>query len=192
MGTPDTGPLWDGDPDDLEDGQGDQNDRRGGGLTESPGGRKPETSPGRSQPRLIRRAWSPEPVERPAVDPELPGMPWPERCAEAIRYAALRAEHWLSRQGVLREWLRLTLWAGIALLAAALLVVPPATMLLRGVAEWSGLVESIVLNVTSTVMGLPPIVIAVGSALLAARLLGRRWHSRRGRRRYHDPDDPYA
>ena len=88
MGTPDTSPLWDGDPHDLEDGQGDQIDRCGGGLAESPGGRKPETSPGRSQPRLIRRAWSPEPVERPAVDPELPGMPWPERWHPAAHCSA--------------------------------------------------------------------------------------------------------
>ena len=189
MGTPDNGALWDRDPDDVED---DQDDQCGGGLSEITGGRKPETRPARSHSPLIRRAWKPEPVERPAVDPELPGMPWPERCAETIRYAALRAEHWLSRQGALREWLRLTVWAGIALLAAALLVVPPVTMLLRGVAEWSGLVETTVLNVTSTAMGLPPIVIAVGSVLLAARLLGRRWQSRRSRRRYHDPDDPYA
>ena len=90
--------------------------------------------------------------------------------------------------------LRLNLWVGIALLAAALLVVPPVTVLLRGVAEWSGLIETTVSSITATVMGLPPIVIAISSVLIGAKLLTRRWQTRRSRRRYqqHDQNDPYA
>jgi hypothetical protein len=183
MGTPDTGPLWDRDPGDGP--CGDQ-------LPENTAGRGREAAPGRPRLRLVRRVWRPGPVGPPEVDPGLPGMPWPERCAEAIRYAALRAEHWLSSQGVLREWLRLTLWAGIALLAAALLVVPPATLILEGVASWAGLIEATMSSINATVMGLPPIVIATGSVLLAARLLNRRWHTRRGQRRSRDQDDPYG
>ena len=183
MGTPDTDPLWDRGPDEEHD--GDQ-------LPANPGDRKHGTEPGRSQSRLIRLAWKPEPIEPPTVDPELPEMPWPERCAEAIRYAFLVAEHWLSRQGVLREWLRLTLWVGVALLAATLLVVPPVTMLLRGVVECSGLIEKTVSSITATVMGLPPIVIAIGSILIGARLLNRRWQTCRSRRRFQDQDDPYG
>ena len=79
------------------------------------------------------------------------------------------------------------------LLAAALLVVPPVTMLLEGVAEWAGLVESTSSNVVATVMGLPPIVIAISSVLIAAKLLSRSWQRRKRRHRgYQDPNDPYA
>jgi hypothetical protein len=176
--------LLDRDPDDGPDGDG---------LAENPGNPKRKTGSQRSHQRVIRWVWNPEPIKSPTVDPELPKMPWPERCAEAIRYAFLRGEHWLSRQGVLREWLRINLWVGVALLAASLLVVPPVTMLLTGVAEWSGLIETTVLNVTATVLGLPPIVIAIGTLLIAARLLTRRWQARRSRRRYqnHEQNDPY-
>ena len=119
-------------------------------------------------------------------------MPWPERCAEAIRYAFLAAEHWLSRQGVLREWLRLNVLIGIALLAAALLIVPPVTLLLEGVASWAGLVETTMSSITATVLGLPPIVIAAGSLLIGAKLLSRSWQRRKRRPRgYPDHHDPY-
>ena len=131
------------------------------------------------QLELVRKAWRPAPIRKPEVDRDLPDMPWPERCAEAIRYAFLVVEHWLSEQGVLREWIRLNLWVGIGLLAAALLVVPPITLLLEGVAEWSDLVETTTLNVTSTVMGLPPIVIAISTLLIVIKLLSRSWQRRR-------------
>ena len=91
---------------------------------------------------LVRAAWDPEPVDPPQIDRDLPGLPWPERSAESIRFTALSTEHWLSRRGVLREWLRLNLWVGTALLALALLVVPPVTMLLEGTAEWSELIRA--------------------------------------------------
>ncbi len=142
--------------------------------------------------RLARSAWNPEPVEPPQIDRELPSLSWPERAAEALRYAALAAEHWVSRRGVLREWLRLNLWVGIALLAFALLVVPPVTMLLEGTAEWSELVKATALNVTATIAGLPPVVIAIATALVAYKLLRRNWLRRRSRGRYHDHGDPYG
>jgi hypothetical protein len=137
---------------------------------------------------LVRKAWRPTPIEKPQIDRDLPGMPWPERCAEAIRYAFMVAEHWLSQQGVLREWIRLNLWVGVGLLVTALLIVPPVTLLLEGVAEWSELIERSALNVTSMVMGLPPIVIAVSTLLIVIRLLSRSWQRRRQRRGYQGQD----
>ena len=183
MQTPEDDPLWDRDPDRDDQSQ----------LPAETSDPKKADEPKRLKLELVRQAWKPEPIEQPSVDPQLSGMPWPERCAEAIRYAFLAAEHWLSRHGVLREWLRLNLWVGVALLAAALLVVPPVTMLLEGVAEWSSLVESTSSNVVATVMGLPPIVIAISSVLIAIKLLSRSWQRRKRRQRgYHDPHDPYG
>ncbi|MFT4549025.1 MAG: hypothetical protein ACI8XO_000281 [Verrucomicrobiales bacterium] len=182
MQTPEEDPLWDGDLEGSDENQLPANTSR-----PHDGGDGPK----RFQLELIRKAWKPEPIEKPTIDPELPKMHWPERCAEAIRYAFLTAEHWISRHGVLREWLRLNLWVGVALLAAALLVVPPVTMLLEGVAEWASLIESTTSNVVATVMGLPPIVIAISSVLILIKVLSLRWQRRKRRRGYQDQNDPY-
>ncbi len=142
-----------------------------------------------SSGRLVRRVWRPDPVDHPEVDADLPKLPWPERCAEAIRYAFLSAEHWLSPKGVLREWLRVSLWIGVSLLAAALLVVPPVTLLLEGAVEWTGLVSATASNIVATVTGLPPVVIALGSLFIGYRLLRRHLARRRQQRGYRE--DPY-
>jgi hypothetical protein len=182
MQTPENDPLFDGDRD--EDQLPADTSHRSG------------EEPKRFHLELIRQAWKPQPIERPTIDPDLPTMPWPERSAEVIRYAFFGAEHWISRRGFLREWVRTNLWVGVCLLAAALLVVPPVTMLLKGVAEWAALVENIVSNITTTVMGLPPIVIAISSVLILAKVLSRQWQRRRSRQRYQhqdqDPNDPYG
>ena len=140
---------------------------------------------------LSERIWHPEPVPPPRVDIELTRMPWPERTAEVIRYSALRAERWLSPNGALREWIRLNLRAGVVLLAFALLLVPPLTLVLKGGAEWSALLKSTLLNVSDTVMGMPPIVIALGALLIGGRFFQRRWLGRRRGRPAYREQDPY-
>jgi len=172
-------PLWDPDDEELHDHLA-QDREEGSGLTGARKGRQ----------GYLRKIWRPRPIRRPEVDSDLPKMPWPERCAEALRYATHKVEHWLSSRGVLREWIRLNLWIGVGLLALALLVVPPVTILLEGVADWSGLLKTTALNVTAIVMGLPPIVIAAASLFIVIKLLSRSW---RRRRRQHDcRDDPYS
>ena len=177
---PDT--LWDRDPDEEQDEPQ---------VQPPPGLRTHEPLSRRRRRGLLDHLWKPRPIERPTIDAELESMPWPERCAEAICYAFLLAEHWLSRQGVLREWLRLNVWVGVALLAAALLIVPPVTLLLEGVAGWAGLVQMSVSSITATVLGLPPIVIAISSGLIAAKLLSRSWQRRKRRPDYPDQHNPY-
>jgi hypothetical protein len=148
---------------------------------------RPESNP----TGLTTKVWHPEPVEAPRVDPDLTRMSWPERAAEVIRFSALRLERWVSAKGALREWLRLNLRIGIVVLAVALLVVPPVSLLLRGTSEWSVLLKSTLLNVSDTVMALPPIVIALGALLIGGRFLQRRWMGRKRRPNYreHDPYD---
>ena len=180
----DPDPLWDSDPSE------EQNQSQ---LGDRPSTTASHETVGRPRRRgLIHYLWKPRPIKQPTIDPALPKLPWPERCAEALRFTFLRAEHWLSRQGVLREWLRLNLWFGIALLAAAVLIVPPVTLLLEGVASWAGLVETTMSSVTATVMGLPPIVIAASSLLIGTKFLTTRWRRRkRHHRGYPDHHDPY-
>jgi hypothetical protein len=61
-------------------------------------------------------------LELPGIDPELTRLGAIERTAETLRYSALRAEHWLSPTGLLREWLRrilrLAAWSADAVIVA--------------------------------------------------------------------------
>lgn len=149
--------------------------------------REPETHPPAKRPEsgLALRVWDPKPVPEPRVDPDLPELPWPARSAEVIRYGLARAEHWLSPGGLLREWLRLNLWGALVLSAAAVLVVPAVTAVLKGAVTWSALGADIVANVTSAALKLPPVVLAAACLWLGYRLLRRHWPRRRpeGRQR---------
>lgn len=141
--------------------------------------------------RIARRIWNPVPVPAPRIDPHLVRLSWPERSAEVVRHALLSAEHWLSGGGILREWLRLNIWVAVILTLAAVLVVPPVTAVLEGAAEWTGLLSKIVGNVTGAILGLPPIILGIATALIAWKIIQRR-RGARGARRYRDDYDGYG
>ena len=145
--------------------------------------------PAHRPPRVVGRVWQPEPVRPPVILRELPRLTWPERCAESIRFILLTAEHWLSSGGVMREWIRLNLRVAVCLLAAAVLVVPPVTFILESTAEWAALIAATARNVSGTILGLPPVVVALSSIYLLARFVHRRLSLRRRypQDRHHDP-----
>lgn len=128
---------------------------------------------------LIPPLWNPIPVPPPAIAMNLGELAWPERSSEVICFTLLSVEHWLSRSGFLREWLRVNLWLAVILTLTAVLLVPPLTALLAGAAEWTSLGGSVVDNIHDAVLKLPPIVLAIASVLLAAAILQRHWNQRR-------------
>lgn len=138
-----------------------------------------------------RFLWNPVPVPRPQIDEDLASLSWPERSVEVIGFAVFSVEHWLSRGGVLREWLRLNLWLAVLLTLAAVLVVPPVTALLEGAAEWSSLGGEIVENITSSILRLPPVVLAIATLLLVIKVGQRHWQRRRSRASYETENYPY-
>lgn len=139
--------------------------------------------------QLARRVWNPTPIPKLSIPADLEKLSWPERSAEVVRHAALSVEHWISRSGWLREWIRLNLWIGIVLIVATLVVVPPVTALLEGVRDWTGLLGATVGNINVAVATLPPIVLAIATAFLAVKLIQRHRANRRPQRRH--PYDPY-
>ena len=139
--------------------------------------------------QMTRRVWHPAPVPKPKITPDLERLCWPERSAEVVCHALLSLEHWLSRGGWLREWIRLNLWIAVVLIVISLLVVPPVTVVLEGVRDWTSLVSATVGNINTAVGKLPPIVLALATAFLVVKLI--QWHrlTRRPQRR---PDyNPY-
>jgi hypothetical protein len=118
-------------------------------------------------------------VPEPTIDPALLRLGWWERSAEVIRFTLLCLEHWLSQRGILREWLRLNLWAAAVLAAASVLVIPPLTSVLEGAAEFTGLFGKIVGNMTEAALKLPPVVLGFATLALLSRVLFRQWRQRR-------------
>lgn len=94
--------------------------------------------------RLQFPGWRPRPLTPPTVAAGLSSLPAPRRCAEVLRFSLLRAEHWLSPGGTLREWLRLQLWLALWLAIPAALVVPVFTAWLSAFTGWSTLLAEIV------------------------------------------------
>tara|TARA_R110002096_G_scaffold288290_1_gene481992 strand:+ start:1421 stop:1948 length:528 start_codon:yes stop_codon:yes gene_type:complete len=140
----------------------------------------PVAHKGKSKPlQVLRHLWNPAPVPKPRIDPHLDELSWPERSGEVIGFTVLSLEHWLSQGGVLREWLRLNLWLAVLFTLFAVLFVPPVTALLEGAAEWSALGGDIVENITTAILRLPPVVLAIATLLLVVKLLQRQWSKRR-------------
>lgn len=77
-----------------------------------------------------------KPIERPQVDRSLAALPPIERAAEVLRYSILKAEHWLSPRGHLRNWARLNILAALFIGIPALFIVPVVTYLLGQFATW--------------------------------------------------------
>lgn len=105
------------------------------------------TPPRRSRlGQLAAKAMQPTVVERPTVDPKLESLGAMERAGETLRYTTLRAEHWLSPQGTLREYLRLNLRLALYLAIPAVILTPILTLLLTTAVTWSAILVEIARN----------------------------------------------
>lgn len=91
---------------------------------------------------LITTTWSPQPLAPPHVDPELPQFSGVERSAEVFRYSFRLTEYWLSPGGFFREWIRLNVRIGLALLVPSVLVVPLVTYTLQQFSVWTDLLTT--------------------------------------------------
>lgn len=80
--------------------------------------------------------WNPLPITAPQVDQELAQLSGPQRMIESLRFFILSAEHWISADGVLREWLRVMCKLGILVLCPLVIFMPTVTFALWQVALW--------------------------------------------------------
>ena len=112
--------------------------------------------------RLFR--WNPQPITPPEIDPDLGELNPLVRAAEVMSYSARRLEHWLSPNGILREWVRLNFLVAAIIAVVGFLVVPVLACLLGGIAECIALILQIV---TGTIA----IAVAVITSLIIVRYL---------------------
>ena len=95
---------------------------------------------------FLATAWQPMPLAMPAPVETLSGLGFMERSAVALAYQVLRLEYVLSPAGHLRAWALVSLKIGLLLAIPAILVVPPVTWILAGMATWSAHLAAIALN----------------------------------------------
>ena len=91
----------------------------------------------------IKDSWKPAPITPPTVDPDLQHLHPLTRSAESIRYSILRVEWWISKGGVVREWLRHNTRCAVFLGIPAVMVVPIVTFILFQVVRWTAMLNSI-------------------------------------------------
>ena len=91
----------------------------------------------------IKQSWKPAPIDPPTVDPDLQHLHPLTRSAESIRYSILRIEWWISKGGVVREWLRHNARCAVFLGIPAVMVVPIVTFILFQIVRWTAMLNSI-------------------------------------------------
>jgi hypothetical protein len=109
----------------------------------------------------------------PRVDPRLIKLTPLERAAEVIRYSFLRAEYWLSPDGVMRRRIRFAvrLWAYVMIAA---LIAPGITAVIQHVTGWTAMSAEIVQNIAEIPLGLCKFLLACFAVVILFRLLFRR------------------
>lgn len=116
-------------------------------------------------------AWlRPSPVPPPRVDPGLTTLSAIERSAEVLRYTARCGEHWISPEGLLREWLRHILRLTTAVAIPAVFMAPLITLLLGRLLSWTATAVQIANNISEI-----PAKLSSGMFLLGVGYLIVRW-----------------
>ena len=109
----------------------------------------------------MKLSWRPMHLLQPSVDPLFPRMGILERTAESLRYCLLKAEHWLSPGGFLREWLRNNSKVAVLLGIPVLLVMPVLLLLFTQIVSFSTLLMMIAKNIAMAVMALLAALVAL-------------------------------
>jgi hypothetical protein len=112
-------------------------------------------------------------LNEPQVDPKLTSLTPLERTAEILRYSVLRAEYWLSPDGVMRQRVRfaLRLWVYVAVAA---LIAPGVTAVIQHVTGWTAMSAEIVRNIAQIPLGLGKFLLGAAVIAIALRLVFRR------------------
>ena len=96
--------------------------------------------------QAFKVVWNPQPIPRPVVDPHLAHLNGPQRMVESITFFALACEHWISSDGVLREWLRINSRLGLLILSPMLMFMPTISFGLWQIALWTAFLVLITKN----------------------------------------------
>jgi len=123
---------------------------------------------------LIERSkleWNPQPVTAPAVDPRLKELSGSQRVIESIRFFALSAEHWISADGILREWLRVMCKLGVLIICPLVIFMPTVTFALWQIALWVAFLVAITNSLILFPLGALAAITLCGTLVIVVRAL---------------------
>jgi hypothetical protein len=115
----------------------------------------------------------PTQLNPPRVNRQLTSLTPLERAAEVLRYSVLRAEYWLSPDGVMRQRVRFAVRLWVYVMIAAL-IAPGITAVIQRVTGWTAMSAEIVRNITEIPLGLGKFLLACFALMILFRLLFRR------------------
>jgi hypothetical protein len=123
---------------------------------------------------VVRPRWTPMPVPEPHIDPHLTQRHPIERSAIVLTFWMLKAEHWISSGGFLREWIRLNAYAALVVAVPTFVIVPVITALLTQFVTWTALLATIIKNlVMAQCLGMTCIGLLVGLYVALKMFLSR-------------------
>jgi hypothetical protein len=94
----------------------------------------------------LKLEWNPQPISAPQVDDDLGNLNGVQRMVESIRFFVLTVEHWVSSEGVLREWLRIMLKIALVVVCPLAIFMPTVTFALWQIALWTAFLAVITQN----------------------------------------------
>ena len=127
-----------------------------------------------NRPTLLARflaAWTPTPIPKPQIDPQLDELTMLQRIAEVCRYACLRLEYAVSSGGTLRAWVRVNLMVFLTGIVPALLVVPLLTLLASEFTSFTGYLLQASRNLLDAIVTLIEAVAALIAAFMVLKAL---------------------
>jgi hypothetical protein len=137
-----------------------------------------------NRPSLFSRllsAWTPTPIPKPQIDPNLDELTVLQRISEVCRYICLRLEYAVSSGGTLRAWVRVNVLVLLTGIAPAFLVVPLLTLLASEFTSFTGYLLLASRNLLDAVVTLIEAVAAMAGLVLLLRMVLEGGGSRRRR-----------
>jgi hypothetical protein len=95
---------------------------------------------------VVMPRWQPTPLPEPHIDRHLTQRNAIERSAIVPTFWCMKAEHWISPGGSLREWIRLNAYAALFVAIPTFIIVPIITALLTQFVTWTALLGVIIKN----------------------------------------------
>ena len=124
--------------------------------------------------RTISASYDPQPIARPAVNPQLPLMTAIPRITEVCRYSLAKLEYSLSSGGGLRAWFKLNLLLALMIAIPALLVMPAITLVLGTFATWTDFLAMAATNIFWATLAIIATSALITGGLFAIRMLTSR------------------
>jgi hypothetical protein len=95
---------------------------------------------------VVKPRLTPTPIAKPRIDSQLTQRHPIERAAIILTYWCLKAEHFVSPGGSLREWFRLNAYVALFVAVPTFIIVPIITVLLTQFVTWTALLARIIKN----------------------------------------------